>query len=172
MMERQKSFPSTSAKQQKRDLDAIDRKILTVLRIDGRISVSDLAEKVGLSTSPCWTRLKRLEESGVIRGYVAVLDERALGLMNTVFVEITIDKRADGGIDRFSEALMRLPEVLEVHLVTGEYDYLVKVAVTDNEDYERFVRERLYHIEGIRNSRTTFSLRTLKRMISPDPLQL
>lgn len=151
-------------------LDLIDRKILSALREDGRLSMNDLAQKVGLSPSPCWTRVKRLEASGAIEGYVAVLDHKVIGVPNIVFVEVTLDRHDDKVLEKFGSALARFPEVIEAHLVAGEYDYLVKVAVAGNEHYERFLRESLYRIEGIRHSRSTFALRTMKRAISIDPL--
>ena len=150
----------------------MDRKILSALRADGRLTMSELAEKVGLSQSPCWTRVKRLEASGAIQAYVAVLDHKVIGLPNTVFVEVTLDRHDEKVLEKFGEALARIPEVIEAHLVTGEYDYLVKVAVAGTEHYERFLRESLYRIEGIRHSRSTFALRVLKRAISVDPMQL
>jgi Lrp/AsnC family transcriptional regulator, leucine-responsive regulatory protein len=153
-------------------LDEMDRKILSALRVDGRLTVAELAERVGLSPSPCWTRVKRLEATGAIMGYVAVLDPKAVGVPNVVFVEITLDKHDDRVLERFGEAIARIPEVIEAHLVTGEYDYLVKVAVAGTEHYERFLRESLYRIEGIRHSRSTFALRALKQSISVDPLLL
>ncbi len=153
-------------------LDGIDRRILAALREDGRLTIQALAEKVGLSASPCWTRVKRLEESGAIEKYVAVLDARALGYNNTVFVEITLDKHDDKVLDQFGEALVRAPEVVEAYLVTGEYDYLAKVLVSGTDHYERFLRETLYRIPGVRQTRTTFGLRALKRAISVDPLKL
>jgi len=154
------------------DLDAIDRRILSALREDGRLTTQALAEKVGLSASPCWTRVKRLEESGAIEKYVAVLDHKLLGYTNIVFVEITLDKHDDKVLDQFGEALARAPEVIEAHLVTGEYDYLAKVAVTGTDHYERFLRQTLYRIPGIRQTRTTFGLRALKQAISVDPLKM
>lgn len=153
-------------------LDVMDRKILSALRADGRLTMSELAEKVGLSQSPCWTRVKRLEASGAIQAYVAVLDQKVIGLPNTVFVEVTLDRHDEKVLEKFGEALARIPEVIEAHLVTGEYDYLVKVAVAGTEHYERFLRESLYRIEGIRHSRSTFALRVLKRALSADPMQL
>ena len=153
-------------------LDEMDRKILSALRLDGRLTVAELAERVGLSPSPCWTRVRRLEASGAIKGYVAVLDPKALGVPNIVFVEITLDKHDDQVLERFGEALAGIPEVMEAHLVAGEYDYLVKVAVADTEHYERFLRESLYRIAGIRNSRSTFALRALRQSISIDPFLL
>jgi Lrp/AsnC family leucine-responsive transcriptional regulator len=154
------------------ELDQIDRRILSALQEDGRLTTNALAEKVGLSPSPCWTRVKRLEESGVIEKYVAVLDHKVLGFNNVVFVEITLDKHDDRVLDQFGEALTRAPEVVEAYLVTGEYDYLAKVVVSGTDHYERFLRETLYRIPGIRQTRTTFGLRALKRSISVDPLKM
>lgn len=162
-----------SSKSKRNDeLDQIDRRILSALREDGRLTTNALAEKVGLSPSPCWTRVKRLEESGAIAKYVAVLDHAVLGFSNIVFVELTLDKHDDKLLDQVGEALTRIPEVTEAYLVTGDYDYLVKVVVSGTEHYERFLRETLYRIPGIRQSRTTFGLRTLKRAISVDPLKM
>jgi Lrp/AsnC family leucine-responsive transcriptional regulator len=153
-------------------LDLIDRKILSALRIDGRLTMGELAEKVGLSQSPCWTRVKRLEASGAIQGYVAVLDHKTMGVPNVVFVEVTLDKHDEKTLEAFGNALAQIPEIIEAHLVTGEYDYLIKVAVAGTEHYERLLRESLYRIAGIRHTRSTFALRALKRAISVDPLQL
>ncbi|MDI6025033.1 Lrp/AsnC family transcriptional regulator [Corticibacterium sp. UT-5YL-CI-8] len=154
------------------DLDSVDRRILSVLRDDGRLTINDLAERVGLSPSPCWSRVRRLEASGVIERYAALIDHAALGLRDIVFVEIMLEKHDEKVLDRFSEALQRIPEVIEANLVSGEYDYLVKVAVADTADYERFLRERLYKLEGIRHTRSTFSIRAIKRTTSVDPLRV
>lgn len=153
-------------------LDLIDRRILSALRSDGRLTMNELAEKVGLSQSPCWTRVKRLEARGAIEGYVAVLNHKAIGLPNMVFVEITLDKHDEKTLEQFGNALARIPEIVEAHLLTGEYDYLIKVAVAGTEHFEQFLRESLYRIAGIRHSRSTFALRALKRDISVDPLVL
>src|SRR5436190_2635166 len=149
----------------KPDLDLIDRKILSILRNEGRLTVNELANRVGLSSSPCWSRVRHLEEIGVIKHYSAVIDHVAI-----VFIEVTLDKHDDKVLSRFGDALARIPEVIEAHLVTGDYDYLVKVAVADTAHYERFLREKLYRIQGIRHTRSTFSLRTLKLVMSADPL--
>jgi len=151
------------------ELDQLDRRILSALSENGRLTTSALAEQVGLSTSPCWTRVKRLEETGAIEKYVAVLNHGNLGYNNVAFVEITLDKHDDKALERFGGALARIPEVMEAYLVTGDYDYLIKVVVRDTDHYERFLRQALYRIPGIRQSRTTFGLRTLKRQISIDP---
>jgi Lrp/AsnC family leucine-responsive transcriptional regulator len=153
-------------------IDEIDRRILSALRSDCRLTMSELGEKVGLSASPCWTRVKRLETAGLIAGYVALLDHAALGLPDIVFVEITLNRHDEHALEKFGEGLARIPQVIEAHLVTGEYDYLVKVAVAGTQDYERFLREQLYRIEGIRHTRSTFALRAMKRSIGVDPLQI
>jgi Lrp/AsnC family transcriptional regulator, leucine-responsive regulatory protein len=170
-MKREKRFNS-GVEKGRSFLDLVDRKILSALSVDGRLSITELAERVGLSQSPCWTRVKRLEASGAIEGYVAVIDHKAIGVPNIVFVEVTLDKHDEKTLEQFGNALARIPEVIEAHLVTGEYDYLVKVAVAGTEHYERFLRERLYRIVGIRHSRSTFALRALKRAISVDPMLL
>lgn len=164
---------SSRSKRAKRShLDATDRRILSALMNDGRLTNSDLATRVGLSPSPCWNRVKRLEAEGIIERYVAVVDNAAFGLRDVVFVEITLDKHDEEVLERFGQALIRIPEVLEANLVTGDYDYLVKVAVADTADYERFLRQHLYKIGNIRQTRSTFSLRALKRSESVDPVRL
>lgn len=152
------------------ELDAIDRKILSALLQNARLTNNELAERVGLSPSPCWNRVRRLEANGTIERYAAVIDQAALGLDDIVFIEITLQQHDEQVLQQFGSEIARIPEVLECHLVTGEYDYLVKVAVAGTADYERFLRERLYRISGIRHSRTTFSLRALKRAVSVDPM--
>lgn len=150
-------------------LDDIDRGILRELQANARLSNADLAERIGLSASPCWQRVKRLEDTGYIEGYVAVLDQKRLGLPDTVIIEVTLEKHDDEGLERFGRALTGLPEVLEAYLTTGEYDYFVKVAVDGTEGYERFLREHLYRIPGIRHTRSCFALRCLKRRLSVSP---
>lgn len=150
-------------------LDEIDRKILRELRSDGRISNQKLAERVGLSPTPCWNRVRALEAAGIITDYVAVLDQRALGMPDTVIIEVQLERHDDAVFQAFGDALVELPEVMEAYLVTGEYDYLIKVAVSGTEGYERFLRQQLYKIRGIRHSRSTFALRCLKRAHSVVP---
>jgi Lrp/AsnC family leucine-responsive transcriptional regulator len=150
-------------------LDEIDRKILRILRTDGRISNQKLADSVHLSPTPCWNRVRALEEQGYIEGYAAILSQSALGLPDTVIIEVTLERHDEDMLERFGEALAELPEVMEASLLTGDYDYLIKVAVAGTAGYERFLRERLYKIPGIRHSRSTFVLRTLKRAHSVEP---
>jgi Lrp/AsnC family transcriptional regulator, leucine-responsive regulatory protein len=147
-------------------LDAIDQRILRELRNDGRLSNAKLAERVGLSATPCWNRVRALEEAGVIEGYAALLNQKALGLPDTVIIEVTLDKHDERTLERFGQALADLPEVVEAFLVSGEYDYLIKVAVAGTEGYESFLRRKLYRLPGFQNSRSIFALRCLKRSVS------
>jgi Lrp/AsnC family leucine-responsive transcriptional regulator len=150
-------------------LDRIDRLILRELRNDGRLSNSKLAEKVGLSTTPCWNRVRAMEESGVIQGYTALLSQNALGYPDTVIIEVILDRHDDDIFEKFGTALAELPEVMEAYLLTGEYDYLIKVAVAGTAGYEEFLRRKLYKLPGLRHSRSTFVLRCLKRAYSVEP---
>lgn len=143
-------------------LDRIDLRILRELAQDGRLSNAALGERVGLSASPCWQRVKRLEESGYIKGYAAILDQDRLGAPEIVTIEVILERHDDVTLEAFGQAMLKMPEVLEVHLTTGEYDYLIKVAVRGTKGYETFLRERLYRVRGIRHTRSSFVLRTLK----------
>lgn len=147
-------------------LDEIDRKILRALQQDARLTTAQLADRVGLSTTPCWNRLKRLETQGYIDGYVALLNQDKLGLPETVIIEVTLDRHDEEVLERFGQLLTDLPEVIEAYLTTGDYDYVVKVAVESTAGYERFLREKLYRIPGIRHSRSSFALRCLKKLTS------
>ncbi|MHC2336939.1 Lrp/AsnC family transcriptional regulator [Bradyrhizobium sp. USDA 4454] len=147
-------------------LDEIDRKILRALQQDARLTTAQLAGRIGLSTTPCWNRLKRLETQGYIDGYVALLNQDKLGLPETVILEVTLDRHDEEMLERFGQLLAELPEVIEAYLTTGDYDYLVKVAVESTAGYERFLREKLYRIPGIRHSRSSFALRCLKKLTS------
>lgn len=150
-------------------IDETDRKILRALRADGRLTNLKLAEQVGLSPTPCWNRVKALEDAGVIEGYAALLNQKALGLPDTVMIEVTLEHHDDDTLARFGEAITRLPQVVEAFLVTGEYDYLIKVAVAGTEGYEEFLRKRLYKLPGVRHSRSTFVLKRLKHTPSVEP---
>lgn len=150
-------------------MDAIDKRILRALARKGRLTNAELAEEVGLSASPCWTRVRRLEQAGIIKGYAAILDQAALGLPDTVFIEVMMERHDEDSLRRFEEAVQAIPEVLECHLVTGEYDYMIKAAVGGTLGYERLLRDRLYRLPGIRHTRSSFALRRLKQELSPVP---
>lgn len=151
------------------DIDELDRRILRELRNDGRLSNTKLAEKVGLSTTPCWNRVRALEEGGMIEGYTALISQTALGYPDTVIIEVTLDRHDDEIFDKFGRALADLPEVMEAYLLTGDYDYLIKVAVAGTAGYEEFLRKKLYKLPGLKHSRSTFVLRCLKRAHSVEP---
>ncbi len=148
-------------------MDKIDRKILQTLQINARASLQEIGQAAGLSASPCWGRIKKMEEAGVIEGYTVRLNAQALGLNDTVLVQVTLDSHSDNTLEKFGEILASIPEVIEAYLVSGDYDYLLRVAVRDTRDYERLLREKLYRIKGIRHSKSSFVLRTLKKADLP-----
>lgn len=153
-------------RKQKDQLDDMDRRILRELQKDARLTTAQLADRIGLSTTPCWNRLKRLETQGFIDGYVALLNQAKLGLPETVIIEVTLDRHDEDVLRRFGELLAEMPEVIEAYLTTGDYDYLVKVAVESTAGYERFLREKLYRLPGVRHTRSSFALRCLKKLNS------
>ncbi len=144
-------------------LDRIDLAILRVLQRDARASLADISAAVALSQSPCWARIKRMEEAGVIEGYSVRLSPEKVGLKDTVIVQVTLDSHSDEALERFGRRLEEIPEVLEAFLVSGDYDYYLRIVVADTRDYERLLREKLYKIPGIRHSKSSFVLRQLKR---------
>ena len=148
-------------------LDKFDISILEALQKDARLSLQDLGKIVGLTASPCWTRVKRLEDAGVIEGYTVRLSPEKLGLPETVILHVSLDSHSDEALFEFGRALEDIPEVLEAFLVSGDYDYYIRVAVEDTRGYERFLREKLYKIPGIRNSKSSFVLRRLKQSQLP-----
>ncbi|GGG46229.1 Lrp/AsnC ligand binding domain-containing protein [Chelatococcus composti] len=135
-------------------LDRTDKRILTVLQADGRISTVELAERIGLSPTATSERLKRLTREGYITGYGARLDPRKLGLELLVFVEVSLDKTTPDIFERFAEAVRRAPEVLECHMVAGGFDYLVKTRVADMAAYRRFLGDVLLSLPGVTETRT------------------
>ena len=144
-------------------LDRLDFAILRALQRDARLSLGEISAEVGLTTSPCWARIKRLEEAGVIEGYSVRIKADKVGLKDTVIVQLTLDSHSDEALERFGRALEQIPEVLEAFLVSGDYDYYLRLAVADTRHYERLLREKLYKIPGIRHSKSSFVLRQLKR---------
>ncbi|HTH80109.1 MAG TPA: Lrp/AsnC family transcriptional regulator [Ramlibacter sp.] len=148
-------------------MDNIDRKILAALQKNARASLQEVGQAVGLSTSPCWERIRKMEQGGVIEGYTVRLNAPAVGWHDTVLVQLTLDSHTDNTLEKFGEQLAAIPEVIEAYLVSGDYDYLLRVAVKDTRDYERLLRERLYKIKGIRHSKSSFVLRTLKKADLP-----
>lgn len=144
-------------------LDRIDLAILRELQRDARASLSEISAKVALTSSPCWARIKRMEEAGVIEGYTVRLNAEKVGYRDIVIVQVTLDSHSDEALERFGRELEEIPEVQEAFLVSGEYDYYLRIAVADTRDYERLLREKLYKIPGIRHSKSSIVLRQLKR---------
>ena len=144
-------------------MDAIDRRILDELQADGRLPNATLAGRVRLSPSPCLRRLKRLESSGVIRTYRAVLDRRRAGLELTVFVELKVTSPREEAIaGTLQDTLTAMPEVVAAHIVSGEADMLIEVVVPDLGAYETFLMEKLLPLPGAGDVRSNFVIRTVK----------
>lgn len=146
----------------KASLDAIDLAMLSALQQDGRLPNVDLADRVGLSASPCGRRLKRLEQDGVVTAYRAVLDRAAVGLGLTVFVGLKVEAHRDENAEAVERAVAAVPEVVSCHLVAGEMDYRLEVVVEDLEAYERFLRRVLLRLPGVHDIRSTFAIKTVK----------
>ncbi|WP_282158465.1 Lrp/AsnC family transcriptional regulator [Shimia thalassica] len=144
-------------------MDAIDRRIIKALQIDGRMKIAELAESVGLSATPCARRLERLHKDGVITGYSARVDAQKLDLPVTVFVSVELEQQASGGVDAFERAIRAFDEVMECHLMTGSRDILLRIVVADLNAFDRFLENRLMRVPGIRNMRSNFALRTMVR---------
>jgi len=148
-------------------VDKFDLAILKVLQEDARASLQDISKRVGLSPTPCWNRIRKMEADGVIQGYTVRIDPAAIGFTETVIVQVTLESHTDETLYDFGRTLEQIPEVLEAYLVSGDYDYYIRIAVKDTRDYERLLRERLYRIPGIRHSKSSFVLRTLKESLIP-----
>lgn len=138
-----------------RTLDRLDRRILEVLQQEGRIAYVDLAERIGLSTSPCLERVRRLERDGFITGYHARIDPHRVGADLLIYVEISLNYAAPNTFEQFRDAMRDLPEVQECHLVSGDFDYLLKLRVADMAAYRELLGRILHHLPGVvRDSRT------------------
>lgn len=146
-----------------RTLDAIDQKIIAALQSDGKATAQQLAQQVGLSPSPCARRIRMLEEAGIIKGYVAVIDQNKVGLPISAFASIKLLRQQEEDLDRFALAVTRWPEVVDCYLMTGQRDYLMRIVVGDLEDYERFLKEKLTRLDGIASIETSFALGLVKR---------
>jgi len=143
------------------NLDAIDRRIVAELQTDGRLSNVQLAEKVGLSPSPCLRRVKRLEQAGYIEGYRAALRRERIGLGLLVFLAVKIDGHANERALTFEKAVTAMPEVISCHLVSGEADYFLEVVVPDVEQYQQFLVEKLLNLPIVREVRSNIAIQTL-----------
>ena len=143
-------------------LDIFDLKILHTLQSEGRLSNVELADRIGLSPSPCLRRVKRLESEGVIEGYTARINRERIGMGVTVFVSVGLDRHREEEAERFRKTVMRLPQVVCCHAISGESDFLLEIVVADLNQYSEFVLKRLRRIPGVKDLHSSFSLETIK----------
>lgn len=143
-------------------MDQIDRLLLRALQADSSRSIADLAEEVGTSTSGCHRRIKALEVSGLIAGYSAVLDPQRLGLKLQAMVEITLTSQSHEAMDRFEQAVGHFDDILECQLMSGNADYVLRIAARDLEHFDRIHRDCLSRLPGVSAMRTSFAIRTIK----------
>jgi Lrp/AsnC family leucine-responsive transcriptional regulator len=144
------------------DLDTVDCRIITELQSDGRLSNVELADRVGLSPSPCLRRIKRLETSGYIEGYRATLKRELVGLGFSVFLSVKLNEHANERVAQFEKTMVDLPEVIACHLVSGEADYLLEIAVPDLPAYQLFLVGKLLNLPVVREVRSNIAIQTLK----------
>jgi Lrp/AsnC family leucine-responsive transcriptional regulator len=143
-------------------LDVFDLKILETLQSSGRLTNVELADRIGLSPSPCLRRVKRLEAEGVIEGYSARLSRARLGLDVTVFVAVGLERHREEDAERFRRVVTRLPQVVSCHAISGEADFLLEVVVSDLNQYSEFVLKRLRRVPGVKDLHSSFALETMK----------
>lgn len=146
-----------------------DLKIIEALQSEGRLSNVELADRIGLSPSPCLRRVKRLEAEGVIEGYSARINREKIGMGVTVFVSVGLERHREEEAERFRKAVVRLPQVVSCHAISGESDFLLEIAVADLNQYSEFVLKRLRRIPGVKDLQSSFSLETMKAGFSLPP---
>jgi Lrp/AsnC family leucine-responsive transcriptional regulator len=145
------------------ELSRTDRQILAILQADGSLSNVALAERVGMAPSPCLRRVKQLEAAGLIRGYVALLDDRKLGIGITAYVEVKVPQVAgEAIIERFKETVRRQPAITACYIMAGQYDFLLKIVARDMDDYSRLAQDVLLKLPGVQDMRTSFVLEAIK----------
>ncbi len=144
-------------------IDETDAAILETLQERARISNVELAERVHLSESACLRRVRGLEKAGIIAGYSALVDPVRVGLPSAVFVQLTLQRQDQTDLDAFEEAVRMIPEVMECYLMTGEFDYLLRIVVSDASDYERVHRQHLTRLPGVARVQSSFTLRTVRK---------
>jgi Lrp/AsnC family leucine-responsive transcriptional regulator len=143
-------------------LDDIDRKILNLLQEDARLTVQEIADRVGLSSSPCHRRMRQLEERGIILKTIAMVDQKAVGLPVSVFVSIKLERQKEKDLEKFARAISGWREVLECYLMTGPRDYLLRVVVPDLAAYEQFLKQKLTRLDGVSSIESSFALDQIK----------
>ncbi|WP_374567761.1 Lrp/AsnC family transcriptional regulator [Ideonella sp.] len=144
------------------ELDRTTRRLIDTLQRKGRQSAQQLAEAVGMSATPVWRRLKELEQSGVIRREVVLMDREKLGLAICAWAYVSLVRHTDGAVEDFERLVASSPEIMECASITGEADYVVKVVVPDMKAYDRFLQERLFKLKGVASIRTNVVLREVK----------
>lgn len=144
-------------------LDRFDKAILQALQHEGRIPNATLAERVNLSESACLRRVRALEESGLIEGYTALINQHKAGCPVNVFVNITLDRQDEIDLRKFEDAVRKIPEVMECYLMTGDFDYLIRVVVADTADFERLHSKHLTRLPGVARVHSSFALRTVQK---------
>jgi Lrp/AsnC family leucine-responsive transcriptional regulator len=150
------------------DLDRFDRAILREIAADGRISVTDLAGKVGLSKSPTQARLKRLEATGIITGYRAQIDPIRLGQDHVSFVEVRLHDTRESALASFNAAVLKVPEIEQAHMIAGNFDYLLKIRTHSMSDYRRVLAEKVSTLPHVANTSTYVAMEAVKEVVSPD----
>ncbi|MBX3680289.1 Lrp/AsnC family transcriptional regulator [Cognatazoarcus halotolerans] len=143
-------------------LDRVSRRMLAELQRDSRLSVQELANQVGMSSTPCWRRLKEIEKAGLIRRYTVLLDREALGLKECLLAHVTLQRHAGQTVEEFERAVLAHPEVIECYSTTGDADYILKVVVPDMKAYDAFLQKRIFGIPGVASVRTAVVLREIK----------
>jgi Lrp/AsnC family transcriptional regulator len=151
----------TSAPETPRRIDAIDRKILRVLQEDASLSVAEIGERVGLSSTPCWKRVQRMEQEGIITGKVALVDQNKIGLGLSVFVSVESDDHSDAWLKKFAAAVSAMPEVIEFYRMAGDVDYVLRVVVADMRSYDIFYK-KLISAVALKNVTSRFAMEKIK----------
>ena len=152
-------------KESLRSLDKLDRHILRILQREGRISMKDLGERVGLSITPCIERVKRMERDAVITGYYAKVQPAALGAKLLVFVEITLNQKSAVAFEQFRREVLRIPEVQECHLVSGDFDYLIKARIHEMAEYRKLLGDMLLQLPGAAQSKSYVVMEEIKETL-------
>lgn len=149
-------------------LDRFDSAILSELARDGRMSVTDLAERIGLSKSPTQARLRKLEKDGVILGYRAMLDPIRLGMDHVAFVEVRLTDTREGALTAFNQAVLKVPEIEQAHMIAGNFDYLLKVRTRDMSDYRQFLGETISQLPYVASTSTYVAMEAVKEAVLAD----
>ena len=147
---------------EKNELDRASRQILEALQADARLSTQALAEKVGLSATPVWRRVKDMEERGLIRGHVALLDREKLGLSICVLANVSLVRHSEGAVEQFERLVATQREIIECHAITGEADYVIKVVAADMKAYDAFLQQHIFKLPGVSSVRSNVVLREVK----------